>query len=342
MTLTNLRFPYKEPPTETEWVAVADGIFWLRFPLPFALNHVHVWLLRDGPGWFVIDSGIGGTRMHALWDNIIATNLEDLPITRLLITHFHPDHMGSAGYLYNKFQPELLMTPIEHQQACRLAADTHGSNSPLLIKHYQLMGLPPELIERMTSGGNRYAKGVDQLPATFTPLAAGDQLTINRTVWQVLTGGGHSPDQVMLYAPARHIFIAADQVLPKISPNVSTWAANPTHDALREYLHSLQDLHIIKGDPLVLPSHNLPFYGLRPRLEQLTAHHAERLEEITDFCRAAPRTIYEITTAAFKRELDHTQMSFGIGEMLAHANYLLGQDALQKNMTPDGVWRFSS
>lgn len=340
-----LRYPHETPPATAEdaaWLEVADGIFWLRLPLPFALNHVHVWVLRDGDGWFVIDSGIGGKFMQGVWDRLIAERLDGKPITRLLITHFHPDHIGSAGYLWEKFQPELLMTQTEWLTARMLALDVDYSVRDVAVRHYGAMGLPDDITAQLTGNGNRYAAAITMPPARFTPLTAGQILTINGDAWQVLTGGGHSPLQVQLYCAARNIFVSADQILPRISPNVSVWASNPTDDALAAYLKSLEETRQISADALVLPSHNLPFYGLHERLDELKGHHEERLEQIVALCRVRPHTIAEITTEAFNRPLDSVQTSFAIGEMLAHANYLLNKQALHKEIDKNGVWQFSS
>lgn len=337
MTLNPLRYPHESLPQLGDWIEIADGIFWLSFPLPFALNHVHVWILKDGPGWFVIDSGIGGEQMHSLWQKIIADKLGGRPITRLLLTHFHPDHMGSAGFLHQQLQPELLMNATEWQHARRMALEP--PNYTKLKSHYHTMGMPADLTDRLTDGSKRYSKSVDIPPETFTPLKQGDLLTINGDIWKIITGGGHSPEQVTLYCAAREIYISADQILPKISPNVSTWASDPTHDALGDYLNSMPLLDSISDNSLVLPSHNRPFYGLKERIEQLKAHHTERLEQIVDLVTASPLTVYDITRHSFDRPLDDKQMSFAVGEILAHCNHLIDSRTINKEIDTGGIWQ---
>ena len=340
--LSSLEYPYKSPPAEGDWLEVASGIFWLRLPLPLALNHVHAWVLRDGDGWFVIDSGFGGKRMQALWDKIIAEKLDGKPITRLLVTHFHPDHVGSAGYLWQKFQPQLLMTKIEWLTARMLALDIGYSVRDVAAAHYRAMGVADDMTAQLT-GGNRYAAAVTLPPPTLTPIKNGDTLSIDGDRWQIITGGGHSPEQVSLYSPARDIYISADQILPRISPNVSVWATNPAEDALAQYLAALDDTRTrVPDSAFVLPSHDLPFRNLHARIDQLKHHHDERLEQILDLSRARPHTVAEITTEAFSRPLDSIQMGFAIGEMLAHANYLQNLGKLRRDIDADGVWKFTT
>ena len=342
-----LSYPHRSPPAPGAWLEVAEGIYWLRFPLQLALNHVHVWLLRDGApngkgGWFCIDSGWGGSETRALWDRIIAEKLEGKPITRLLVTHYHPDHIGSAGYLYEKFRPELLMSQTEWLTARMLALDTQFSMRELNRAHYAAMGIPAGVQAMLTGSGNHYAQAVDLPPPRLTPLAAGDTLAIGGSHWQVLVGGGHAPAQVSLFNAARDLYIAADQVLPRISPNVSVWASNPHADALADYMATLRDIRgKTTATALALPSHNLPFTGLHARIDELLQHHAERLEQIVDLCRAGPLTVNEIAERVFDRKLDRTQTVFAIGEMLAHVNRLLALGQLTRaNPEDPAPWRF--
>ena len=338
-----LHYPHKIPPAPADWLEVADGIYWLRFPLRLALNHVHVWLLRDGTnGWFCIDSGWGGAPTHALWDQVIAEKLGGKPITRLLVTHYHPDHIGSAGYLYEKFQPEILMSQVEWLTARMLALDTQFSMREINLAHYTAMGIPAEVQAMLTNSGNHYAQAVDLPPPRFTPLVAGDTITIDGSAWNVLIGGGHAPAQISLFNAERDIYIAADQVLPRISPNVSVWASNPHADALADYMATLHDIRSKTTETaLTLPSHNLPFSGLHARLGELLQHHDERMAQIADLCRDEPLTVHQIAERVFDRTLDRTQTVFAIGEMLAHVNRMLARGALKRENPGDlGACRF--
>ena len=343
MVAETLHFPYEIPPAPGEWLEVADGIYWLRFPLPLALNHVHAWLIREPDGWFCIDSGWGGQLTHELWDRIIAEKLDGQPITRLLVTHYHPDHIGSAGYLYEKFQPQLLMTQTEWLMARALALDTGFSLRDVNDRHYHAMGLPDALRVEMLAGGNGYAKAVDLPPGKFTPLRSGETININGDAWRVLVGGGHAPAQVSLYCAVRDIYIAADQVLPRISPNVSVWGSSPQIDALAEYQVTLVDIRAQTNvAALALPSHNLPFTGLHDRIDALLQHHDERLEEIAGLCRPAPLTVFQIAQTLFQRPLDRTQTTFAIGEVLAHVNRLLALGELEWVDTGENSWQFAA
>jgi glyoxylase-like metal-dependent hydrolase (beta-lactamase superfamily II) len=181
---------------------------------------------------------------------------------------------------------------------------------------------------------------VSPLPPTFMRLVAGDTLQIGGRSFDVLTGNGHAAEQVMLYCAADNIFLAADQVLAKITPNISVWAVDPDGDPLGLYIRSLGELKaLIPADALVLPGHQLPFYGLHTRSDELIAHHRVRCDAIAEACRTAPRSAAELVPVLFSRKLDPHQMSFAFSEVQAHVNYMLRRGELAWIEGADGIER---
>jgi glyoxylase-like metal-dependent hydrolase (beta-lactamase superfamily II) len=341
-----LAFPVSEPPAPGEAIEIAPGILWARIPLPFRLNHINVYLIDDGRGWAVLDTGIGNDATKAVWDELLAGPLAGRPLTRLIVTHFHPDHIGLAGWLCERFSLPLLTSQTSYLSCANISLRPGALDAKPYRDFYLRHGLDAATTQRVATQGHGYLKMVSGLPPTFLRLVAGDTVAIGGRTFQVLTGNGHAPEQVMLYCPAANVFLAADQVLAKITPNISVWAVDPDGDPLGLYVRSLAELTAaIPADALVLPGHQLPFYGLHRRSSELIAHHEVRCAAIAAACREAPRSAAELVPVLFSRELDPHQMSFAFSEVQAHINFMLrrgelawvdGSDEIERVMASAG------
>jgi glyoxylase-like metal-dependent hydrolase (beta-lactamase superfamily II) len=336
----DLRYPFAEPPGLGEVKAVADGILWVRIPLPFRLDHINVYLIEDGDGWAVLDTGIRNDETREIWESLVAGPLRGRRLTRLIVTHLHPDHIGLAGWLCRRFDLPLLTSQNSYLGCWNISLSPGALDAKPYRDFYLEHGLSPELTDQVVMRGHNYLTMVDDLPPTFTRLVQGDTLNIGGRRWSVLTGEGHAPEQVMLYCASDRLFLAADQVLAKISPNVSVWAVDPDGDPLGLYIRSLgQLMAALPGEALVLPGHQLPFYGLHTRAAQLIEHHERRCALIAEACRIRPRSAAELVPVMFTRALDPHQMSFAFSEVQAHVNYMLRTDRLQWSETNDGIHR---
>jgi glyoxylase-like metal-dependent hydrolase (beta-lactamase superfamily II) len=319
---------------------LAPGLLGIRFALPFALDHVNVWLLEDGEGRAVIDAGLGDERTRTRWRELLSGGpLADRPVTRLLATHFHPDHLGLAGWLCAETGAELLASHTEWLNGRLLALDTSAGFVDAGRAFDRRAGLDEEVIAERAARGNLYRRRVSEPPARFRRLRPGDRLGIGGREWGVLVGQGHAPEMVCLFSPELNVLIAADQILPKISPVVGVWPAEPEANPLADFLATLERFRALPDDCLVLPSHGRPFRGLHVRIDQLIAHHAERLEATLAAC-ARPATIVEVVPHLFHRELDTHQLQFALGESLAHLNYLAAEGRLRRSLDADGRLRF--
>jgi glyoxylase-like metal-dependent hydrolase (beta-lactamase superfamily II) len=339
-----LYFPREKPPQAGEVVELAPGLIWARLYLPFRLNHVNVYLLKDDDGWTLIDTGIGNEATIAAWTTLFEGPLKGNNITRLIVTHSHPDHVGLAGWIVERFDCPLFMSQVEYLQS---AYHQHrGSEDRLQAQRlfFRRHGMDEGLTDLLLGRGQDYLKRVSTLPASYHRLTGGDAVRIGHRHFRVITGGGHSLDQVMLYAPEDKLFLSADQVLSKISPNVSVWAVEPESNALGAYLQSLGELKAaLSDDVLVLPGHGIPFYGVKARIAQLADHHEERCGLIAEACRVSPKTCAELVPVVFsKHQLDPHQTGFAAGEVIAHMNYMLAEKRLTRQIDASGVLRVAS
>lgn len=324
-----LSYPYPEPPAHGGTLELAPGLHWLRLPLPFRLNHVNVYLVEGERGWTIVDAGADTPQARTLWNGVLAGLLAGRPVERLIVTHYHPDHVGAAAYLCERTGAELVMGETEYLTARvhRLATrEDLGAEQAF----YRAHGLSSEQLSQMGSRLERYRSVVPALPRRYRPLRVGDRLRLGAMEVEALCYAGHSPAQMLLHAPAHDLLFAADHVLPQISPNVSAAEEKPEDDPLGRYVASLADIPSrIADSTLVLPGPRLPFFGLHRRCGELVAHHAARCADLARFCDpAAPPTAAEIVPLLFTMDLDAHQFWFAFSETLAHINMMVGRGEL--------------
>ncbi len=327
-----LTHPFAEPPEPGGLREVAPGVLWLRLALPFVLDHVNAYLLEEPGGWALLDPGLGDERTRAALQPVLEAHRP----TRLLVTHFHPDHAGLAGALCEQHGIPLHMPREEHATAARLSRPPASEDGARHQAFYRRHGFDAAAAERIAGDGHAYLRATTGVPEQFQPLAAGEVLALGGRRLEVLTGGGHAPEQAMLLDRDAGLFFSADQVLARISPNVGVWWTEPESDPLGDYLSSLRalagsrDAAGIPTDVLVLPGHGLPFRGVQARIAALLAHHEERCAALLAACAGRPRTLAEATPGLFRRPLDSHGMGFAMREMLAHANRLLREGRMRR------------
>ena len=338
-TESPLRFRWAEPPPPGATVDVAPGVKWLRMPLPFALDHINLWLLADHGQWTAVDCGYGDAATRALWERHFAQALSGKPIGRVLATHFHPDHFGNAAWLASRWDCAVITPQAEYLTAHAVADERAGYGSAATSALFRQHGLSAAHLAALEARGNTYRHGVPELPLAYQRLMPGETIAIGPERWQVIAGYGHSPEHASLYCAAHSLLIAGDMLLPKISTNVSVWPVEPEADALARFLASLERFAELPPATLVLPSHGLPFVGIRARVAALRAHHAARLDEL-EAAASHPVSAAEILPLLFRRELDVQQRFFAMGEAIAHLNHLWHAGRLVRS-AERGVLRFA-
>lgn len=334
---TGLRYPFDGVPGPGNLMQVAPGVHWLRMPLPFSLDHINLWLLDDGDEVVLVDTGLNTPDLKALWSQLFETHIAGRRVNKIIVTHYHPDHVGLAGWLHEKTKAPIHISRTEYLMTRTLCLDVRAAPPTEVMEFFEAAGWDEKLLDAQRQNGyGNYAKGVSALPVSFVRLQQGDTLRINGADWQIWVGAGHAPEHVCLYSPALDVLISGDQVLPRISSNVSVYATEPEADPMRDWLRSLTFFKQLPDTCLVLPSHNEPFYGLHARLDSLISGHCAKLERLTRKLEE-PKTALETLDTLFGRRFDNPMLiSMATGESIAHLRFL-ESCGLLKREDKDGV-----
>ncbi|WP_328700467.1 MBL fold metallo-hydrolase [Alterinioella nitratireducens] len=333
-----MRYPFDAAPEEGDAREVADGILWMRLPLPMALDHVNVYAIRDGAGWAVVDTGFDTSKTRAIWETLLAGPMRGLPVTRVIVTHHHPDHVGLAGWFMAR-GAELITTRTAWLTARMLVLDVQEAPTPETLAFWRAAGMDAATLEKRASERPfNFADIVAPLPLGFTRIREGDVVEIGGRHWDVCIGHGHAPEHATLWCREEALVLGGDQLLPSISPNLGVYATEPAADPVTEWIESCTHLaHCAKADHLVLPGHKLPFTGLPDRLRQLIENHhgaLSRLREHLD----RPRTAAECFAPLFKRRIDAGTYGLALVESVAHLNHLLALGEVTREKREDGAW----
>lgn len=343
-----LRYPFEgQDPCAGRALLVADGVKWIKMPLPFALNHINLWLIKDSyagkTGWAIVDCGIAKDAVKSLWEEVFRYELEGLAVTRVIVTHMHPDHVGLAGWLCEKWQVPLFMSMTDYMLSRLWTMNGEagaGTGGEMAVMHFAKHGLTdPDAQAKIRARATYYPGLVSIPPASFHRLLDGQSLQIGEHQWELIVGYGHAPEHMALFCKTLNVLISGDMILPKISTNISVFDYEPEANPLPLYLNSLHKYAHLPADVLVLGSHGRPFVGIHERIQQQLQHHEERLAEVLAMC-VEPMSASEIVPKMFQRELDLHQLTFAMGEALAHLNALYFEGKLVRLLGDDGVYRF--
>ena len=335
-----LDYPFDAPASDGSVVEVAPGILWARMPMPMALDHINVYLLKDPTGWMLVDTGLNTPDSKRLWEHIAATHLEGLPIRGLICTHMHYDHAGLAKWLCERFDIPLYMTHGEYFMLRALSQPEPDPLPPSQVRFYQRAGMPSERVDRMWQA-MRADPFTPPEPRSFVRLRENDHIKIGERTWEIKIGQGHSPEHACLYSAADQILIAGDQLLPRISSNVLVTAIEPEANPLEQWLSSLVALDALAPNTLILPSHQQVFRGLHARTQELQAHHAHQFELIGQFLKETPHSsAFETMRHLFPRLLNAVDDMLALGETIAHLSWMRYEGLVQRQLDPEGIDRY--
>lgn len=338
---TALRYPWESPPAPGAAIEVAQGVLWMRLPLPFALDHVNIYALDDGDGWTVIDTGIGSKRSRAAWEGLMAGPLAGKPVRRVVVTHHHPDHVGLAGWFQGEHGAELLTTRTAWLFARMLTLDVQDSWPQETLDYYRSAGMDPDILhKRMAERPFNFADMVHPMPLGFTRIRQGDVLRMGGRDWEVHVGHGHAPEHATFWSRDDNLVISGDQILSSISPNIGVYATEPMADPLAEWLESCERLlKLARHDHLALGGHKLPFTGLPLRMRQLIDNHHGALARLLEHLET-PKSAAECFGPLFRRSIGESEYGLALVEAVAHVNHLFHTGEVTRTRRADGAWLY--
>ncbi|OAN74871.1 MBL fold hydrolase [Sulfitobacter pontiacus] len=341
---TGLRFPWETPPAHDAAIEVAPGVLWLRLPLPMKLDHVNVYAFDEGDSWTIIDTGFASKKSKALWTDLIAGPLGDKPVSRVIVTHHHPDHIGLAGWFQTEHGAELVTTRTAWLTARMLTLDPQEAPPAETLAFYKLSGMDAALYEKRASERPfNFADIVSPLPLGFTRIKQGDEITIGGRVFDVHMGNGHAPEHATFWSRDDNLVIAGDQILSSISPNVGVYATEPMADPIGEWIEACDRLSLLaREDHLVLGGHKLPFTGLPTRMRQLIENHHSALRRLEKAI-AEPKSASECFSTLFKRNIGEGEYGLALVEAVAHLSHLYQTGRATRSLRAlDGAWVYQS
>ncbi len=338
---SGIRYPWSEPPAPGEAIEIAEGVLWMRLPLPMALDHVNIYALDDGDGWTVVDTGLSSNKTRRLWATLISGPLAGKPIRRVVVTHHHPDHVGNAGWFQAEHGAELVTSRTAWLFARMLTLDVQENWPQETLDFYKSAGMDAEFLEkRKADRPFNFADTVYPMPLGFTRVKQGDVVRMGGRNWDVHMGNGHAPEHATFWSRDDHLVLSGDQILGSISPNLGVYATEPMADPVSDWLEACERLQTLtRPDHLVLGGHKLPFTGLPLRMRQLIENHHGALQRLQDYL-AEPKAAAECFAPLFKRTIREGEYGLALVEAVAHLNHLYHSGAVIRTRRADGAWMY--
>lgn len=333
-----IRYPWDTPPEAGEAIDVAEGVLWLRFPLPMALDHVNIYALDDGDSWSIIDAGMYSKKSVAIWEQALAGPLKGKPVGRVILTHHHPDHVGMAGWFIDQ-GAEFWTTRTAYLMSRMLILDVEHKVTPQVQTFWRRAGMAEEVFQkRVSERPFNFADMCHALPVGHQRVQQGDVIRAGGRDWDVHIGNGHAPEHLTLWSRDDNLVLSGDQILPSISPNIGVHATEPEADPLGDWMESCTRLQTLAHeDHLVLGGHKLPFTGLPTRMHQLIENHHGCLRRLCAHL-DSPKTAAECFPPLFKRKIDGGTYGLALVEAVAHLNHLYQTGTISRSLRDDGAW----
>ncbi|WP_299151951.1 MBL fold metallo-hydrolase [uncultured Tateyamaria sp.] len=334
-----LRYPWEDPPVPGAAIEVAPGVLWMRLPLPMKLDHVNVYALDDGDSWTIIDTGFSSEKTMEIWRDLMARPLAGRPVTRVIVTHHHPDHVGLAGWFQSEFGAELITTRTAWLFSRMLTLDVQETPVPETLDFWRSAGMDAQVFEaRRQERPFNFGDIVAPMPLGYTRIKQGDTIRMGGRIWDVHIGNGHAPEHATFWSRDDNLVLSGDQILPSISPNIGVYATEPMADPIADWLEACERLApLARPDQLVLGGHKLPFTGLPTRMRQLIDNHHGALERLHAFI-DTPKAAADCFAPLFKRKIGAGEYGLALVEAIAHLSHLYQTGRATRARRDDGAW----
>jgi glyoxylase-like metal-dependent hydrolase (beta-lactamase superfamily II) len=339
-TGNGIRYPWDTAPDAGQAIEVAEGVLWLRFPLPMALDHVNIYVLDEGDSWTIIDSGMFTKKSVAIWEQVLAGPLKGKPVGRVILTHHHPDHVGMAGWFVAR-DAALWSTRTSYLMTRMLILDVEHKVTPQVQQFWRRAGMAEDVLQkRMNERPFNFADVCHELPVGYQRVQQDDVIRAGGRDWDIHIGNGHAPEHLTMWSRDCNLVLSGDQILPSISPNIGVHATEPEADPLADWMESCTRLQTLaQEEHLVLGGHKLPFTGLATRMHQLIENHHGCLRRLRDHL-ATPKTAAECFPPLFKRKIDGGTYGLALVEAVAHLNHLYQTNEVSRTLREDGAWQW--
>jgi glyoxylase-like metal-dependent hydrolase (beta-lactamase superfamily II) len=338
-----IRYPFETPPSGAEAIEVAEGVLWLRQPLPMKLDHVNIYALDEGDSWTIVDTGFNTRKSRAIWQDVLAGPLAGKPVSRVIATHHHPDHVGLAGWFQKEHGAELVTSRTAWLFSRMLQLDEQERPTEETLSYWRSCGMTPAILkQRAEERPFNFADCVYPMPVGFTRIKQGDTITAGGRSWDVHMGNGHAPEHVTLWSRDDHLVLSGDQILPSISSNIGVYATEPLADPVGEWLEACERLQTLaREDHLVLGGHKLPFTGLPARMRQLIDNHHGALDRLYDHL-SEPKAAGDCFAPLFKRKIGDSEYGLALVEAMSHCLQLWHEGRATRELNADGAWLFKA
>ena len=329
-----------DPPSAGQMTALADDLYWIRFTLPFRLNHINLYAFDTDDGWLLLDCGINTDDTAAQWKAMLDSPLSDKPIAGVIVSHHHADHIGYAGRLCKITGAPLYMGAVEHEMASWALGQSATAFGNCAAAAYDNFGLDADTVQRTRDVGNYYRSLVGDIPPV-TIIESGHEFQTKAGRFTVRFDAGHSPGHMSLTDHARKIYVGVDFLLPRISPNISVSIRTPDDDALAHYFAYLNSMTGLTDDWLIISGHDWPYYGGGERATQLIEHHENRLARLLPQTNSSlvgsslPMTTAAAMDTLFPFELTDHEVFFASCEARAHLNHLVTRGMMTRSMNEE-------
>lgn len=337
-----IKFPYVEPPTPGSVIEVSDGVYWAQLKLPMLIDHVNIYILEGANDLTIVDTGLNADECKSAWQDILRNNFSTKPVKNIIITHHHPDHIGLLGWFCENYNVEVFASRTSWLLGRMLYFDKQNEPTKEAKDFWIKAGMDINIFhEKSKSRPFNFSDVVSEFPVGFKALNQGDEIWLSGKKWRVEIGNGHAPDHTTLWGLDTPLILAGDQILPGISSNLGVYPTEPELDTVGDWLDTCHRfLQLAQNDHFVLPGHNLPFYGVSVRLQQLIDNHISALNRIRKKLSRGRYTAVDLFKPIFKREIRENEYALALAEAVGHLNYFRARNMVETSIREDGAILF--